>query len=83
MSWIDFVYSTSLGLDMDGLPSRCINNLGSSGNYEEIAEDELADIMKIPGEVTEEEKRDSTKAIAELINTGKILPGDILYTTQK
>lgn len=85
-SWIDFVYASSLKLDGRYYPS---NNLSSSGtSFEEVEIKELADIMKIPGqeeneENGEKEEKDARKAIAELMNSGKILPGDILYTTEK
>lgn len=83
-SWIDFCYKNSLSLDNTTYyPTQCMEN---TDYFEDIGKDLLADIFSSSSSDEDEKETDASKQavtnIAELMNTGKILPGDILYTTE-
>lgn len=71
-SWIDFVFKNSLDLDENYYPAQN-TNLGSN-YYKEIGSDFIDEENSIETKVVD---------ISEMMNTGKLLPGDILYTTQE
>ena len=79
-SWIDFVYANSLSLSGSKLPS---SNYGSNGAYEQIKVTDLAeDILKSKDENSNDEEKSVSETTVELMNAGKIKPGDILLTSE-
>lgn len=90
-SWIDFVFKNSLDFensvynhtkyeDANFYPS---SNFGS--NKETYYYSDCEFYKEIGEEFIDEENSNTTKVvnISEMMNTGQLLPGDILYTTQQ
>jgi hypothetical protein len=79
-SWIDFVYTNALSLSGSQLPTR---NIGAAGAYDQIKVDDLkTDLLKSEDDKSNANKEEH-KTIVELMNAGKIIPGDILITSEK
>lgn len=89
-SWIDFVYHNALSIDISQLPK---NYYGTTSNkYDRIEVADLKeDILKIKEQnhdasrtsSDDEETEDVGQTIVELMNAGKIRPGDIIITTEE
>lgn len=81
-SWIDFCYKNSLNLsDSSYYP---LQNLSNKTYFEDLAEGYLEDLNLFVKE--DDENKDNSDEniadIAELMNSGKVLPGDIIYTSE-
>ena len=77
-SWIDFCYSFALSLSGTQLPSSHYGP--SDSTFEKIDVADLEDdVLKIK---ESEDKKEGTDTTAELMNSGKIKPGDILVTSE-
>ena len=79
-SWIDFVYMNALSLSGSQLPTH---NIGSDGAYEQIKVADLkSDILKSQDKDAKDDDESENKTTVELMNGGKIIPGDILITSE-
>lgn len=91
-SWIDFVYKNALSIDANKLPN---NYYGTTSDYYDKIEvsDLREDILRIKEQNHDASRRNSSNSsddedeegqtIVELMNTGKIKPGDIIVTTEE
>lgn len=82
-SWIDFCYKNSLGIkDSSYYP---VQQLSNKTYFEDLTEGQLEDLnlfVRDNNETTNKNPDENVADITELMNSGKVLPGDIIYTTE-
>ena len=82
-SWIDFVYKYGLTLDDAILPIKSGEVMNES-NFDKIEVADLQDTLQDSEEDSDDDSNEKTaqETTVELMNSGKILPGDILATSE-
>lgn len=81
-SWIDFCYKNSLNLSNSSYYP--LQNLSNKEYFEDLTEGKLEDLNLFVKEDNEGENNSNENIadIAELMNSGQVLPGDIIYTSE-
>ncbi len=87
LSWINFVYKYGLSLENSKFPIKT-GKVMNTDNFDKIEVADLENALKSSEENSEEDSdnnsssNDAKETTVELMNSGKILPGDILITSE-